>query len=152
MAGRPAPVHDRSCTPGPRGGSTALLLHISPFSPKCDSRHKRNKTLSEYQCQLPSQISVGASPRARAASGIFSGLPWAALCWCRCCCGVGVVVGVDAVGVGVWRVVSVPSGVRVVVADVASCGTGNQISRNIRGLHDHAAPPLQPDSPATTTR
>ena len=50
---------------------------------------------------LPSQVFVGASPRACGAPSVFSGLSWAALCWYCCCCSVGVMVGVDAVVVGV---------------------------------------------------
>ena len=86
---------------------------------------------------LPSRVCLAASPKAHGAPGVLSGLPWAVqgcpllvlvLLWrwhCGwCCCGFS----------GVWRGGggSVPSGVSVVVGDVASHGTGNQINPNIQ--------------------
>ena len=57
-------------------------------------------------------------------------------CWCRCWCGVGGAAGVVA---GVWcggwgGGGSILSGVSIAAGDVVSCGTGNQISLNPRGL------------------
>ena len=97
---------------------------------------------------LPCKESVGSSPWGPRCPGrLFwavlccPGLPsivvaWVSAfrhCWCRCWCGVGGAAGVVA-GAWCWGGGSILSGVSVAAGDVVSCGTGNQISLNLRVL------------------